>query len=954
MRNNKWKYGIASVVAILTMTGCSESTPDSSEISNTYKYTYNTYLSTSPSNWNVHNWQTSDESYVTGFTEMGFYDAVLNDEKNGYNFVTEMAAEMPIAVKASELTEEEKDTYYTDSGNIPENNNMVWDIKLNKDAKWEDGAAITAQDYVDSMERLLQPKYANYRADSYYNGNMILVNAESYYKQGRQTIEPFYKWVSDDKNGLVKDDSGFYFLNLGKGSDGSDYVGSVFSNADSSTSFYDVLNNIQSISNYGVDLQRNRITYGYAYYLWKALDHSKSSHKTEWEKVKSPMDISGTMIEDDSVDLDIDVFDNGFTDFETGETIKIMTIKNYGKKSTEESWGWTEDNIEEYTLDDLKSDLKDCVNKLSSRNKYANKAWSWKVPLYTYVYTYDGAAITMDDVGIRKIDDYTIRFYLTKSITPLNLKFSLTSNFLVNVKLYDSLKTELGNGSWATSYASNDVKNYKSYGPYKLTYFETGKEIRIERNENWYGYSDGKHEGQFQMDRIVTNIYPSHDTAMQQFLAGKLDDIDLTVTDVRKYGTSSRCTTTYESYTQKLSFNSDRSMLKDRQGNSSGINKTVLANTDFRKGLSLSLNRNQFASAATSGSKGFTGLLNDLYLANNATGETYRSTEQGKSVYGKVYGNLGGSKIDETDADGNPIALSEDAVGYNHTLAVAYVVEALEEELSSSDEGHIQPNDTVQIEFRVYDDSSENTKAAFNFINTAWNGLMVDAVAQLKKDGALKDSENISINVSMVKDTDYYTTAQNGRYDMIFSTWGGAAINPYGLMQVYCDNSFTQTCEYGFKGHQAETKLDIDLNGDGVIDSTTETRSFAKWYDDMNNGEEFNEAKYGDEVTEDDENYEEWYKIHNNKLTVLAGLEAGILNRFEAVPLVARGSSSLLGFKCEYATDTYVSLIGYGGIRLMTFNYTDEQWSAFCARYNNSLADLYQAAQCNLYNLSYN
>ena len=61
-------------------------------------YTYKTYLSTSPKTWNVHNWETSDEGYVSGFCEMGLYDCILNDEKNGYKFVTEMASQMPVDV----------------------------------------------------------------------------------------------------------------------------------------------------------------------------------------------------------------------------------------------------------------------------------------------------------------------------------------------------------------------------------------------------------------------------------------------------------------------------------------------------------------------------------------------------------------------------------------------------------------------------------------------------------------------------------------------------------------------------------------------------------------------------------------------------------------------------------------------------------------------------------------
>lgn len=915
MNKKRWRFGLASVAAILTMTGCSKESYSAT-------YTYNTYLSTSPSTWNVHNWETSDESYITSFTEMGLYDAVLNSTKDGYEFVAEMAADMPTSIDAEDITDEELETYYPDSGNITKN--QVWDIPLNQAACWEDGTKITADDYVESMERQLNPKLANYRADSYYDGNMILVNAENYFKQGRQTIEEFYKYY-DSSTGKVKDDSGFYFLNLGKY---TSYVSSYSSSTD--TTLYTVLSQLGS--DYGVELQCERIINAYCYYLWKGIDHAASSYKNDWDRVKYPSSVSSTMIEENGgVNLDIDVFDNGFKDLtaENNPTTKILTIKELNK-------GW-EGNTEEYSLENFQSDMRKVVAALGTNKGDTGKAWAWRLPLFTYVYTYEGDEIKMNQVGIKKIDDYTIRLYLVKACTPLNLKFALTGNWLVKVDLYDRLTRDLGTGSKATTYASGSVDNYMSYGPYKLTYFEAGKEIKIQRNDKWYGYTDGKHNNQFQMEEIDTMIYSDHNTALNQFMAGKLDDIDLTVSDVRNYGESGRCTTTYESYTQKISFNTDRDKLIERQ--SAGNNKTILANKNFRKGLSLGMNRNEFASQATSGSKGFTGLLNDLYLANNATGESYRSTRQGKSVYNMVYGHLGGETIDEKEG----AALAESATGYNHALAVKYIALGIEEELASTETGHLVANDKIDIEFRVYDDSSENTIAAHNFIKTTWNTLISEAVTQVKQDGKLNSTDTISIDVSMLKDQDYYSTATKGGYDMIFSTWGGAAVNPYGLMEVYCKNDFTNCCEYGFKGHQADTKIEIDANGDGVIDSTTENQSFDKWYDDLNNGDAYNEAKYGDDVSSTDPNYEAWNKVHNNKLNVLAGLEAGILNRFEAVPLVARGSSSLLGFKVEYATDTYISLIGYGGIRFMTFNYTNEQWANFCKENGNDLKSVYSA-----------
>lgn len=920
MTNSKKIMLLSATTLLFGLVGCGGGSD-----STNWDYTYNTYLSSSPSKWSSHTWETSDESYIPGFCEMGLYDCILNDSKDGYEFVSEMASEMPVAIDPEDITDDEMDTYYAKTGNIDKN--MVWDIKLNQAAVWEDGSAITATDYVDSMERLLSPKYANYRASSYYDGNMVLVNAENYYKQGRQTIESFYKYY-DSSEGDVPDSTGFYFLNLGIY---SEYVNSVFSNADSSTTLYNVLNQFSTTSGYNIHTECERIIAAYSYYLWKSSDHASSSNKTTWDSVKSPKDVTSTLITDDAVYLDIDVFDEGFTNAD-GQKDTIKTLIDV-------DGDWETGNIEEYSTEDLKDDLQACVAAIGLSRGDTGKSWSWKLPLFTYVITYDGEEIEFSDVGIKKIDDYTFRIYLTKSITALNLKFALTSNWLVNVSLYDKLTQDLGTGSWATTYGANSVDNYMSYGPYKLTYFEADKEIKMERNDKWYGYSDGKHEGQFKMECIDTMIYSKHETALSEFFAGNLDDIDLTVTEYRTYGMSGRCTTTYESYTQKISFNSDRDKLESRQSGTE--NKTVLANMNFRKGLSLSMDRKSFASQATSGSKGFTALLNDLYLAENATGTSYRSTKQGQSVYNAIYGHLGGETIDEENGE----ALSESAYGYNEALAAQYVALGLKEELKSDETGHIKAGDTITIEFRVYDDESENTVAAINFIQTTWSGIISKAVEILQAAEVLTSDETIGFKLNIVKDQDYYTTARNGGFDMIFSIWGGAAVNPYGLMEVYCKNDFTNCCEYGFKGKQATTYIGIDADGDGSINENTEYKSFDTWYSAMTDGDEYNEAKYGDDLEEGDENYEAYLEVHNKKLNVLAGLEAGIVNRFEAVPLVARGSSSLLGFKVDYATDKYVSLVGYGGVRFLEFNYTNAEWSNFCANNNNDLRDLYKAAE---------
>jgi len=143
-------------------------------------------------------------------------------------------------------------------------------------------------------------------------------------------------------------------------------------------------------------------------------------------------------------------------------------------------------------------------------------------------------------------------------------------------------------------------------------------------------------------------------------------------------------------------------------------------------------------------------------------------------------------------------------------------------------------------------------------------------------------------------------------------------------MQVYCDKDFTSCCEFGFKGKQDKVFLDIDSDGDG----TPESKTFHAWYIDLN----------GIVLDKDAEDYE---LRHTRYCNILAGLEAGILNRFEAVPLIARASSSINSFKIENGSPTYINLIGYGGVRHMTFNYDDAEWAKFVEEHPN-LADLYK------------
>lgn len=109
------------------------------------KYTYRSAASNSPTTWNPHTWENNTDSIILNFTTIGFYDVQLNADKNGYEFVPEMAAAFPV-----DVTSEYVGKYGVKAGDT----GKVWKIALNPNAKWNDGTAITADDYIGSLKTI--------------------------------------------------------------------------------------------------------------------------------------------------------------------------------------------------------------------------------------------------------------------------------------------------------------------------------------------------------------------------------------------------------------------------------------------------------------------------------------------------------------------------------------------------------------------------------------------------------------------------------------------------------------------------------------------------------------------------------------------------------------------------------------------------------------------------------
>lgn len=897
MKNRR--LGIAFLFLTLCATGCG--TPNDPSTNNV-KYTLRTALLSSPKAWNPHTWETSDENYIPSFTTMGFYQIGLNEERNGYEIFNEMALSAPKVV-IGQISDEEKKQYgYV--GQIGEG--YIYDIDLNPNAKWEDGTPIKASDYLDSMEKLLSPKMANFRADFFYASNLVVANAETYFKQGKTTVEALYPYLKNSLDGLPTDKNilkdGTYYLNLGKV---NPFYRAVFPTATTDGSFYTCLTSRSREQEASVELAAKRIVDATQYYLYHYVDHS--ANPNVFQNVKGPSDFS----DDEKLNYDINIYDFNSNPVYARKSLSVSP--DYQNKST----------YELYTVKSLKEDLATFSRAFVSSSVFQNDAYAFQLPLFANMENV--TTCTFDEVGLKAMDDYTLRFYLSQKISALDLQFSLTTNFLVKKDIYESLTKKIpGSDMYATAYATDNPSNYMSYGPYRLATFQKDKAITLLKNENWYGYHDGQHEGLYQCDKVIATIVKDHATTRQLFLSGQLDSLELTNTDMADFGKSRRVKYVPESYTQKISLNSDRAKLKSRQNQSTSPNdnKTILNNINFRKALSLSIDRKRFASLATAGSQAFTGLLNNQYLIDSKTGETYRSTKQGKSVYEKVYGTLGGENGGEMLNPEEVEGYHTDArSGYNKAYAINLVKRALEEE--SHKEDGFQRGNYVLIEFLVSQspDESETVRDAMNYLSSAFNEIT--------------EPNGFKVEIKAVKDEDYYNTASNGDFDMIYSIWGGASNNPYGMMQVYIDPNFSKNCEYGFKGHQSEEQLEIEF-----FDGSKATKTYYAWFDDI--VKNYVEPTKQEGETWSEEQEKNYQRIHTKRLDILAGVEAGVLSRFEAIPLVARSQASMNSFKVEDGTDNYITFVGYGGIRELKFNYTDSEWNNFLRKNGNNLTDLYK------------
>ena len=900
-------------------------------------YTLNEYISKFPATWNTHNGTTDADEYVQGYTEIGLYDFTLSEDRTTYAFIDEMAVGDPKDVTATT----------TGYGIAEGDTGKAWEITLNPDATWENGTKITAEDYVWSMERVLSPEMKNSAASTYITGNYEIYNASNYYNYG--TTESYFQiletvYTDEQIDSLIAE--GNLFLSLTKGLVYTGFSYSLDAWHTMSPSFYkdetgtDTYPAMQAAVEDDIDAlgyvqvtNENRQAIEYclttlrdnvapyvddpAIYNWysplfvltaaNAVYTKIPATKTEGEEqvdnvytdeqinqliangslyfsfTKSPAyDTTGSPTLEDLRYSKVEAVANAFIDPGTGENVYDVLYEKYASSV----------NIDGYikiTAENMQ-DFKDNLSVLSDSILGALIPHWYN--LFCTVSYEEIEETPFSNVGIFKKDDTHFVLVFKNSLSAWQVKYLLTDNWIVYQPYYTEGYSQQGSLT-LTSYGTTSG-NYMGYGPYKLASYTKDKELVFERNENWYGYKEGAtnyHEGQFQTDKIVCQIITNQATALLEFEKGNLDSVKLTANDMDKYKFSDYLLKRSASNTWSITFNSDKESLQKIEADGQG-NRRILAYTEFRKALSLCLDRSYIGQNILVGSAAAFSFINSNYYYDleDDPDSIYRNTDQAKQAIVDLYGVKYGENETYKTLDDAYKAIT----GYDIDSAKANFVEAYNKAVAAGD---YTKGDTVKI----------------NIYNNALSAQLtsLQQYMQTRVDAATKGTDlegKIKIEFKAQQSGRLESIAQ-GDLEAVYYSFSGEYSDPNGMLGNFTDEEQQTIIECGFDPKTEQISVTANFDGKGV---KTIEDTYYNWQKSLTAGQKYANA---------DEDV---------KLAIMSAIESNLLSGFRTLPLCVGTDLTLRSKKVNYATENSNIFAMYGGVRLLTYNFNNSEWSDYC------------------------
>lgn len=274
-----------------------------------------------------------------------------------------------------------------------------------------------------------------------------------------------------------------------------------------------------------------------------------------------------------------------------------------------------------------------------------------------------GVEVPWDDVGIKKIDDYTVQIEITNFATANDVKtqFSTKYTSLVHKPTFEACFS----ADRTTNSYGLVTGGWMSCGPYIMTTWVEGSQYVFDRNPD-YVLAD-----MIKLDKVVYHVISDSNTALEMFLSGQIDTVSLGAAAIEQYEDDPRVYRTASEDVTSININI---------GNTS--NNGILGNVNFRQALFYATDRVSIAKLIHG--QPATWIVCSAIVSDTATNVPFRSLPEAQAYL----------------ATNN---------GYDPELAREYFQKALDEVGLES----------VTIEF-LLSETATNTKTVTEFLQQSW------------------------------------------------------------------------------------------------------------------------------------------------------------------------------------------------------------------------------------------
>ena len=552
--------------------------------------------------------------------------------------------------------------------------------------------------------------------------------------------------------------------------------------------------------------------------------------------------------------------------------------------------------------------------------------------------------VKWEDVGIYSIDDEnaivicldkTYEFLTEDGDLSVWAPYYMSGLPLVHKEKYEASKKAPVEGAtlWTSNYNSS-LATTASWGPYKLVEFEADSHYRLEKNENWYGWSLEAYKNQYNITAVNCRKVEDFGPKWLGFLSGIYDDASLQTENVEEYLDSKYVYYTSTSTgTFGMQLYSNLDVLKE-----SANNNGILAIQEFRHAFNLALDRSDIVEKIWPGSAvPCFGLLNVAYYYDieNAPdlpdGGQYRNTKKAKEGILRAYGFEQNAETGRWSSGALSNLTTDEAyemlTGYNPTLAKEKMKEAIAILLADPEKYGYDATKPITL---VYGSSQDTAKQRLraDYLQNILNDLTVGTELENK----------IKVVFDASAGSEWANAFRTGQTQIGFGYgFSGNAFNPFDIIGAFVNPDDDLNYHMYWDTSSIEMTLTMPAgNYEGA--GETITMSIQNWYFCLN-------GLAATEKQAKTYNWDAGKAPVEARLTILSALEERVIKESRSVMLIADGGGSFLGAKFSYFSDVEHTFMGFGGMRYIEVNYTDAEWTEFVNANGGDLSNEYKKSE---------